>query len=466
MPLFDEFVSNLKQMEADCRFDMTAIDGDAMTFFSSLAQHAVDDPEPIFAILRRIRPVLLVKNFALVTLHADVQDVLVQDQVFGVPYGPKMRVVTNGPDFFLGMPNSPAYERDTSHMRSVIRRTDLPNVIVPFVAASDGYLELVSQLTKPTPTQMICNYFGYPPDSVPELVAWASTIFQYFFTDLNNDPIVDASARDASAHVRGWLDRCIVQQRAAPTADDTVLNRGFALQQAGLPAMDDVAIRDNLLGAIPTTSKCCAQALDELFKRPAMLAAAQQAAVQNDDATLAAYIFEALRFHPNNPGVFRVTLEDYVVGKGTMHATNIPAGTSFLAATQSAMFDDAVVESPNDFRIDRPAYTYMHWGSACTPASASTSARFRSPASSSRCFKCKILDARQVQLDCLLRVGPFMLRLRAALQQAVFASRQFSRARRAKSPHRRCSFVNDAEAIFAGADVKVSLCSLVPCRLK
>jgi cytochrome P450 len=45
-----------------------------------------------------------------------------------------------------------------------------------------------------------------------------------------------------------------------------------------------------------------------------------------------------------------------------MHATRIPAGTSVLAATQSAMFDERVVESSKEFRIDRPAYNYMHWG--------------------------------------------------------------------------------------------------------
>ena len=138
------------------------------------------------------------------------------------------------------------------------------------------------------------------------------------------------------------------------------------LQAAGLPGMDDLSIRDNLLGilvgAIPTTSKCCVQALDELLKRPAMLGAAQQAAMANDDATLARYVFEALRFHPNNPGVFRIALEDYVLGKGTSHATNVPAGSTVLAATQSAMFDEAVVESPNEFRIDRPDYAYMFFG--------------------------------------------------------------------------------------------------------
>jgi cytochrome P450 len=213
---------------------------------------------------------------------------------------------------------------------------------------------------------LVASYYGCEPTSLHDLQAWASTIFQYLFTDLTNDPAVDAAARSASANVRAWLDAAIAKQKASPTPGDTVLARSLALQQTGVPGMDDIAIRNNLLGiltgAIPTTSKCCAQALDELLKRPDMLAAAHAAAVANDDATFSQYVLEALRFNPNNPGVFRVAAEDYVVAKGTPHATLVPKGTSVLAATQSAMFDDTVVESPNDFRIDRPGYIYMHWG--------------------------------------------------------------------------------------------------------
>ncbi|MEO7028315.1 MAG: cytochrome P450 [Acidobacteriaceae bacterium] len=377
MPLVDRLArlkSNLEKMEADCRFEIAAIEDDAAAMLASLKQHAVDNPEPVFAVLRRIMPVLVVKNFALVTRFYDVQDVLSRDDVFAVTYGPKMRVVTDGPDFFLGMPNSPDYERDVSHMRSIIRRSDLPGIVAPFVAetaesivnAANGQLEVVSQLTRSVPTKLVGAYFGCPPNSEADVAAWASTIFQYLFTDLDNDPAVDVAARTASANTRAWLDEVIAKQKATPGQNDTVLKRSFALQQAGLPGMDDIAIRNNLLGlmtgAIPTTSKCCAQALDELLKRPAMLAAAQQAALADDDAALSQYIFEALRFHPNNPGVFRVAVQDYVVGKGTPHATRIPAGTSVLAATQSAMFDETVVENSMQFQIGRPGYVYMHWG--------------------------------------------------------------------------------------------------------
>ena len=50
------------------------------------------------------------------------------------------------------------------------------------------------------------------------------------------------------------------------------------------------------------------------------------------------------------------------VAKGTPRATTIRKGTTVFPATQSAMFDDRVVDRPNEFHTDRPAYLDMHFG--------------------------------------------------------------------------------------------------------
>src|SRR5690242_1657356 len=139
-----------------------------MSFLQKAAAHAIQYPEPIFALLRRLKPILLVKNFALVTRFRGVQEVLSRDDVFQVTYGEKMRVVTGGADFFLGMQNSPAYERDVAHMRTVVRRDDIPGRIVPFVDqqaralvdAAGNELDIVTQLTKTVPARWVADYFG------------------------------------------------------------------------------------------------------------------------------------------------------------------------------------------------------------------------------------------------------------------------------------------------------------------
>ena len=379
MPLFEDLKSRLHQAEAAgeaaVEHALSDAQGDVMAFLDRLKAHTAQNPEPLFAVLRRVKPILIVKNVALVTRFEDVQEVLARDDIFQVTYGPKMRVITGGQDFFLGMQNSPDYERDVAHMRSVMRRQDIA-AIAGFVAKtaeqivsqSGGKLELVSHLSRVVPARWIAGYFGTVPPSDRELADWGSTIFQYLFTDLTNDPAVGRAAQDAASKARQWLDDCIAQRKASGEQKDDVLGRCLALQSIGAPGMDDLGIRNNLIGlitgAIPTTSKCCAQALDQLLERPEVLAQAHAAAAAGNSALFAAYVFEALRFNPNNPGVFRLAAEEYTVAKGTPRATTIPKGTSVLPATQSAMFDDQKVDSPNEFRVDRPAWVYMHWGYA------------------------------------------------------------------------------------------------------
>jgi len=388
MPLLERLQSLVSDLETRCGSGFQEVTGDAAgdvdralagadadvsDFVDKLKASLLQNPEPVFAILRRVKPILMAKDVAVVTRFDDVQEVLSRDDVFRVTYGTKMEIVTGGNNFFLGMQNSPDYERDVAHMRSVMRREDVASIIVPFiartaaelVAASGGNLDVVT-LSRTVPARVVATYFGCPPPSDQELADWGTVLFQYLFTDLNNDPAVDSAAREAAGKTRAWLDQTIAGRKAHPTGSDDVLDRCLALQQAGLPGMDDLGIRNNLLGllvgAIPTTSKCCAQALDQLLNRPAELVAAQQAARAGDDALVARYVFEALRFNPNNPGVFRIAAEDYTVARGTLRAATIPKGASVVAATQSAMFDDAKVDQPNEFRIDRPPYVYMHWG--------------------------------------------------------------------------------------------------------
>jgi cytochrome P450 len=380
---FEILKTTLERVEAECgahtRAAIDAVDrelakvqADAMGFLDQLQRDAIRNPEPIFALLRRVAPILMIRNVAVVTRFEDVQEVLSRDDVFQVLYGEKMRVITGGRDFFLGMQNSPEYTRDVSHMRSTMRREDVPRISAfvqatasELVAASGGRLDVVP-LSRIVAARWVGEYFGCRPPSDQELADWGTAIFQYLFTDLNNDPAVGQAARDAAAKARAWLDSTIADRKAHPIATDDVLGRCLTLQSAGVPGMDDLGVRNNLIGlivgAIPTTSKCCAQALDQLFARPEALQGAQAAAAANDDALLARFIFEALRFNPNNPGVFRIAAEDYPVAKGSLHGLTIQKGTTVLAATQSAMFDERIVECPNDFRTDRPAYLDMHFG--------------------------------------------------------------------------------------------------------
>jgi len=337
-----------------------------------------------FDVLRAFLPNIVIKRkfitsydnggTAVVTRFEDVKEVLARDGEFEVVYGPRMIEITGGQNFFLGMQDTPDYTRDVSNMRIAVRRTDLPSIVQPFaarkaaelVAATRGRIDVPQDLTLRVPTQLLDVYFGTPGPSEREMIAWTTDMFWYLFIDLSADPTLDKRALQSAAQCRTYLDGVVRDRKARPSSADDVLNRCLAMQAAGLPGMDDLGIRNNLIGlvigAVPTTSKAAVLALDQLLERPDALAGAQRAARADDDALLARHIFEALRFNPVNPVIYRRANRDTVVAAGTLRARKIPRSTMVLAANYSAMFDRFKLYDPESFRTDRPWDSYILWG--------------------------------------------------------------------------------------------------------
>ena len=338
----------------------------------------------VFSVLRAFCPNLalgrvFVKAYentgtAIVTRNDDVHEVLDREAEFEVVYGPRMRRITDGENFFLGMQNTPAYTRDTSNMNIAVRRDDVSAVIVPtaarqaneIVAKSGGTLDLPRDLTLEVPAAMVADYFGTPGPTTSDMIDWTTLMFWYLFIDLAADPDLDARAMDAAAKCRAYLDQAIRDRKTSPTDADDVLNRCLEMQKAGLPGMDDLGIRNNLIGlvigAIPTISKASTLILDQLLDRPDALRTAQMAARNDDDRLLAACLFEAFRFNPMNPVIYRRAVRDVTVAKGTLRACRIRKGSLVFAANFSSMFDPLKISAPTSFRTDRPWEDYMLWG--------------------------------------------------------------------------------------------------------
>jgi cytochrome P450 len=338
----------------------------------------------VFALLRATCPTLVLRRrlvaaydntgTAIVTRQTDVTEVLEREADFAVVYEPRMRAITDGENFFLGMQDSAAYTRDVSVMRLAVRRDDVAARVVPAVAArasgivmaSPGRIDVPAELTLPVLAHLVAVYFGTPGPTQRDLTEGTTLMFWWLFADLSADEAVARRALASAAAMRAWLDAAIAARKAAPTDADDVLNRCLALQRAGTPGMDDLGIRNNLIGLliglVPTLSKASVLALMQLLDRPEALAGARVAARQGDDALLAAYLFEALRFDPVNPIIYRRAVQDTEIARGTLRARRIPAGTMVLASNLSAMFDPLAVEAPESFLTGRPWRDYMLWG--------------------------------------------------------------------------------------------------------
>lgn len=310
---------------------------------------------------------------AVSTRRCDVIDILSREADFGVVYGPRMEVITGGENFFLGMQDSSRYTRDVSNMRLVVRRSDVPTIVAPAVAkraseivgAAPGTIDVPQDLAKPVAWALLDKYFGTSGPSFDDMAEWTTTLFWYLFLDLKADPAFDAEAESQAAAFRAWMDQHIAARKKAPKQDD-VLGRCLVMDNAGLPGMSDKDVRNNLIGLLigelPTTSAAATLALDELLDRPDALAGAQAAARAGDDDLLAAYVFEALRFRPLNPVIYRRAMHDTQIAAGTLRCRSIKANTMVMASNLSAMFDPLEVPNPTAFRTDRPWETYILWG--------------------------------------------------------------------------------------------------------
>jgi cytochrome P450 len=115
---------------------------------------------------------------------------------------------------------------------------------------------------------------------------------------------------------------------------------------------DDRDIRNNLVGiivgALPQPPMMIPQLFDILLDRSLEFAVAQQAANADDEALVAKHVFEASRFYPLAPALFREALDDYRLAGGSWRARAIAKGTQVCVVLRSAVFDGRRVDNPKD----------------------------------------------------------------------------------------------------------------------
>ena len=332
-----------------------------------------------FAFARRFAPVLVLSKFAAVTRYDDVREVFLSDDDFPVPYAAKLKTIMGGEPFFLGMGNTPDYQRDTAAMRSVVRPGDLVPRLTQqteqraeeLLTASGGRIEVVDQLARNVTFDVLCDYFGITDTPQADLRVWATRLFEYQFADPGNDPDLGAEVAVMAPKLRAHIDALIAARRAA-NADWSgqepadVLGRCLKKHAEGIDGFADTQIRSALIGflvgGLPQPPMVVPQALEQLLRRPAELAAAQQAARDDDDELLGGYIFEALRFDPLAPALPRNTARDHIIAEGTGRAKTIPAGRTMYVSFASAMMDPRRVLNPKLFDPRRPETDTIHFG--------------------------------------------------------------------------------------------------------
>jgi cytochrome P450 len=364
------------------------------------------EPLPFFKELRERRPILVTPICTLLTRFDDVTEVLNMPLIFTVAlYLPKMG---NG-IYLMAHDDDALHTREKSLMQGMLNRDDLPQVrtMVATIAkslldSSNGHMEAINGYCRMVPATLVQDYFGLTGIDKKDLIEWSywsqnDTFYNQPFDLLTDEKRKEISDRhdqtgqQLSKYVEKLVLECVVAVKAeqgehllfAPwyllrmlgrkllgkkndKLSDNIVTRMIRTAYPGAVDFDIQRLGVNagglLIGAIETTSQAVAQVIQYLLDDSEWLPKAKSAAQSDNPAEFDGIVWEALRFVPISPYLFRQTASDYTVAKGTDRATTIPTGTYVLSVTQSAMFDPKAFEKPDQFIPGRNWYHYFHFG--------------------------------------------------------------------------------------------------------
>ena len=365
-------------------------------------QFMTDNPLGFFRELRANKPVLVTPRCTLFALYDDVIEMLNMPNVFTVAlYAPKM---ANG--YLMMHDDDPLHYREKSIMQGLLNRDDLPQVreMVREIAArildnAGGRIDAVGEYCRMVPATIVRDYFGLIGMHRKDLMEWSywaqvDTFYNQPFDVVEPEERerIEKSHAESGAKLGKYIAALILTKKLTSSLDfllsptrkmwwalfrwltkkrdgrlhDDIVTRmmrtkfpaevDFDLQRVGVNA------GGLLIGTIETTAQATVQTIQYLLQHPELLARARDAVALDDPAEFDGIVWEALRFVPISPYMFRQTACEYTLAKGTNRETTIPAKTNVLALTQSAMFDPKAFEEPETFKAGRNWYHYFTFG--------------------------------------------------------------------------------------------------------
>jgi cytochrome P450 len=336
----------------------------------------------LFYFLQKKFPVLKIPftHFMTVNKNDLLVELLERDEDFTVEEINSEKMSDQKGAFFLGMDRmNPQFDRERNFVRRATKKDDL-DMIRNFVrgAAEEvvnnampyGKLDVPNSLNHVVLVRLLAYYFGVSSPSEPKMKEWCSRLFYDLFLNFTNNKAKHQLAVEAAFERKTWTLQIIKERKQdlkdGKTLDDNLLNR-LILQslEPGNEWANDESLERNigglLTGILETTSKAVVFVLDELFRQPDALPGAIATAQSMDMKKMYAYVSEAMRFNPVQPGVIRYSESKKIIsGKGDKNYT-IPAKSKVFALTACAMFDPLAFPDPKKFDATREA-TYMNYG--------------------------------------------------------------------------------------------------------
>jgi cytochrome P450 len=321
-----------------------------------------------------------------VTKYRDVVEVFQRDDVFSVQGGYGERMAISSGSFMLGMDQGAIYERENALTRLAMPQSDLPSVArwvrqyaadcVSQIASTETTIDIAQEIGYRVPTAFVGHYYGVPGPSQDAWVSWLQMLALFIFNFWAGGSPFKEEASATGLKFQTYINNTIRQREAAirnqqDVPDDALTRMINAAIANPVDALDEIAIRRNLgglsIGCTMPPSGTFIFAIDKVMSLkdtdPATFDMIVRSAVDDDTDLLSRCMLEAARLaSPVPPTLFRTALQDYVLAKGTPRAKTIAAGSTVILVPSSAMMDPEMIDEPNAFRIDRPLWSYVHFG--------------------------------------------------------------------------------------------------------
>lgn len=327
------------------------------------------------------------------TKYDDVLEILRdKDQTFSVALYTKKMVPPRGP-FVLGMEHhANQYKKELNIIKRAVypQNGDVLKTIYDTIdrlaggiisnIKGKGKIDVIGELVWPVVLRLNGEIFGVPgpgPGTDLEIFKrWCRDIYTDLFLNLRGDREWERRADIAVTEMNTYLD-CLIESKQndlkkPQEESDTVLSRLIRIQEGAGDKFPDglKGVRRNIfgmvIGVVETTLKAVPRTIDQLLKRPDKLKETRIAALDyshdQDPKQFKKYVFEAMRFNPQNHVLFRLAKKDYTLAKNTPRETFIKAPALVFAGTLGAMFDDEKIQDPEKFRLDRPDDNYLFFG--------------------------------------------------------------------------------------------------------
>ena len=294
-----------------------------------------------------------------ITRYDEVDAVLQRQHEFGMTYQARMEQLEA--PFILGLNPSHEYRAERDALVEALASVDLATLETDARSHArellDGYpgeVDLIGELTDGvlarTVGPALWNGDALTPDDVARARAVARDIFI--------NPFADPAVRH-----RGEVEAPRLRERARELIADqavTATPGALGVLRTELPTDEPI---DDLLGLmvawVTSVSRTMGFAFDVLLGEDMapQLEQAQRAARNGDLDRVGRILLEALRFKPSMPALDRVCTRET-----QLRGHRIRRGQPLWVVLTSAMMDERKYPSPQQFREDRPACEYLHFG--------------------------------------------------------------------------------------------------------